>query len=179
MRMSPNVYHPSHCVVAFVSLIALLASMATISPYPADTERAPVERVIYTYRFSLGFHPFTSPGAVREQLTDHFWLFPVSGDCRGPLEQGRECTLTGGNPVRVESVGTDWFQIVSLRGHAVGEGLHIRFMFARILGLHVLAVTAWASARTADEAGGLGNKVLAWTLWQILAWTLSVSAYLS
>ncbi len=50
---------------------------------------------LYTYGYTLGLHPFTEPDAVRRQLTDHFWLFPVSGGCAGRIRAGARCELPG------------------------------------------------------------------------------------
>lgn len=135
---------------------------------------------LYRYGYSLGFHPFTSPHDVREQLTGNFWLFPVSGDCPAVIHPADACDLLGGNPVRVEAIGYDSLQIATLPGHSLGEGMHIRFTFARSLGLHCLVVSAWqdrptpCSERTLCSAA---SRAGAWALWRVLSETLTVSAY--
>lgn len=135
---------------------------------------------LYRYGYSLGFHPFTSPHAVREQFTGHFWLFPVSGDCPAVIHPADECDLLGGNPVRVEAIGYDSLQIATLPGHTLGDGMHIRFTFARSLGLHCLVVSAWQDRPTPCSEGvlcGAASRAGAWALWRVLAETLTVSAY--
>ncbi|MFF3177672.1 hypothetical protein ACFVQ0_34215 [Streptomyces sp. NPDC057900] len=135
---------------------------------------------VYRYGYSLGFHPFTSPHDVREQLTGNFWLFPVSGDCPAVIHPADECDLLGGNPVRVEAIGYDSLQIATLPGHDLGDGMHIRFTFASSLGLHCLVVRAWqdrptrCSERTLCSAA---SRTGAWVLWRVLAETLKISAY--
>ncbi|WP_242436832.1 hypothetical protein [Streptomyces sp. CB02488] len=137
---------------------------------------------VYRYGYSLGFHPFTSPHDVREQLTGNFWLFPVRGDCPAVIHPADECELLGGNPVRVEAIGYDSLQIATLPGHDLGDGMHIRFTFARALALHCLVVSAWqdrptpCSERTLCSAA---SRTGAWVLWRVLAETLSISAYVA
>lgn len=166
-------------ILARVLTLLILVSVLGGAGATARPAMAPDRRVIYTYGYGLGFHPFTSPHDVRAQLTGNFWLFPVSGRCRGELHAGEECELLGGNPIRVEAVGREDLRIVTLTGHALGEGLHIRFVFARDLGFHTLTVRAWEPVGTsaANSSGGLSNRLLAWVLWRVLAETLSVSAY--
>ncbi|MFI6874751.1 hypothetical protein ACIBL6_15040 [Streptomyces sp. NPDC050400] len=157
------------------------AAAAPRDPCATRPSACPDVRFLYDYAYGLGFHPFTEPHAVRELLTDHFWLFPVSGGCRhGDLYVGRECDLLGGNPVRVELVGDDFLQIDTLPGHDLGSDLHIRFTFSRSLGLHFLNVRAWQNSpeeyrehRLRSEAG----RLFAWPLWAVLAETLTVAAY--
>ncbi|MEU5986659.1 hypothetical protein [Streptomyces sp. NPDC047434] len=135
---------------------------------------------LYQYTYGLGFHPFTSPHAVREQLTDNFWLFPVSGACPRRIHEDATCSLLGGNPVRVEAVGDDYLQIATLEGHALGAGQHIRFAFAGYLGTLHLVVSAWQNGPgscTGQRLCGVLNRVGAWTLWRVLAATLGLSAY--
>ncbi|MFI8288357.1 hypothetical protein ACIGBL_04335 [Streptomyces sp. NPDC085614] len=137
---------------------------------------------LYQYTYGLGFHPFTSPHAVREQLTDNFWLFPVSGACPRRIHADATCSLLGGNPVRVEIVGYDFLQIVTLPGHALGAGQHIRFAFAGHLGTLYLMVSAWQNrpgSCTGERLCGVLNRVGAWTLWRVLAATLGLSAYVA
>lgn len=172
--------------IALALGVALLLGPAAppVTAAPADPcvtrpARCPHVKWLYEYDYSLGFHPFTTPHRIREQLTDHFWLFPVSGGCRGDVHVGRECPLLGDNPVRIELVGADYFQITTLPGHTLGSNLHIRFTFSRVLGVHALTVRAWQN----DPAGpggrgftGQAGRLLAWPLWAVLAQTLSVSA---
>ncbi|MFW3459635.1 hypothetical protein ACN24M_28185 [Streptomyces microflavus] len=135
---------------------------------------------LYTYGYSLGLHPFTGAHAVREQLTDHFWLFPVSGACPSRIRAGARCELLGGNPVEVEYIGNDFFQINTLPGHQLGRGMHIRFAFSRTLGFHTLTVRAWQDRPTdcTDEAFcTTANSAFAWVTWRVLAQTLRFSAY--
>ncbi len=135
---------------------------------------------LYRYSYSTGFHPFTSAHDVRRQLTDNFWLFPVSGACPARIEPGDECDLLGGNPVRVEAVGADELRIATLPGHGLGEGLHIRFAFTRSLGFHYLDVSAWQDRPTWCTEGalcGAAGRAGAWVLWKVLSATLAVSAY--
>jgi hypothetical protein len=137
---------------------------------------------LYAFGYGLGFHPFTSPHQVREQLTTHFRLFPVSGGCGGSIHQGDQCELLGGNPVRVDLVGADYLQIVTLPGHSLGADLRIRFTFSQHLGFLGMTVRAW---KTGDDGCGKGslcgavNTALAWWLWRVLAQTLSISAFLA
>ncbi|MFH9609109.1 hypothetical protein [Streptomyces sp. NPDC017448] len=135
---------------------------------------------LYTYGYSLGLHPFTEPDAVRRQLTDHFWLFPVSGGCAGRISAGARCELLGGNPVEVEAVGDDFFQINTLPGHQLGRGMHIRFAFSRTFGFHSMTVRAWQD-RPSDCTGGVlcsaVNRAFARATWWVLARTLWWSAY--
>lgn len=137
---------------------------------------------LYQYIYSLGIHPFTSPHDVREQLTGNFWLFPVRGACPTRIRPKDECELLGGYPVLVEAIGYDHLQIATLPGHALGDGLHIRFAFTRGLGFQYLIVTAWQNKPTACTEKTLCNvasRVGAWALWRVLAETLAVSAYLA
>ncbi|WP_432168121.1 hypothetical protein [Streptomyces sp. bgisy031] len=134
---------------------------------------------LYEYNFSLGMHPFTTPHDIRSQLTQHFWLFPVAGrDCRGPVRQGDRCALVGGNPVSVERVGSTFFQIATLPGHSLGDGLHIRFSFSRTLGMHALTVRAWYDeATTCTNGCSVVSGLFALAVWQVLADTLKISAF--
>ncbi len=137
---------------------------------------------LYTYGYSLGLHPFTGADAVREQLTDHFWLFPVSGGCAGRIRAGARCELLGGNPVEVEYIGSDFFQINTLPGHQLGRGMHIRFAFSRTLGFHTMTVRAWQD-RSTDCTGEVlcngVNRAFARVTWRVLAKTLHLSAYVA
>lgn len=152
---------------------------------PAAKYRSPPStgpNQVYRYAYSLGFHPFTSPHAVREQLTGNFWLFPVRGDCPAVIHPADACDLLGGNPVRVEAIGYDSLQIATLPGHDLGDGMHIRFTFARTLGLHCLVVSAWQDGPTPCSERtlcGAASRTGAWVLWRALAETLSISAYLA
>ncbi|MEU1367817.1 hypothetical protein ABZ454_16980 [Streptomyces sp. NPDC005803] len=135
---------------------------------------------LYRYGYSLGVHPFTSPHDVRRQLTDHFWLFPVSGGCPARIRPGDTCELLGGNPIRVEAVGRTWLQIATLPGHDLGEGLHIRFAFTRSFGFHYLVVSAWQDRPTRCTQGVLcatASRAGAWVLWRVLSGTLTITAY--
>ncbi|MFE7626884.1 hypothetical protein [Streptomyces sp. NPDC057509] len=135
--------------------------------------------MLYWYGYSLGPHPFTTPEDVRRQLTDHFQLFPVSGDCPDRVRTGDACDLLGGNPVRVESAAGDHLRIATLAGHDLGEGLHIRFTFSRSLGFHYLDVAAWQDRETSctrSTVCGAASRAGAWALWRVLAGTLRVSA---
>lgn len=135
---------------------------------------------LYRYNYYLGFHPFTSPHDVRRQLTDNFWLFPVSGGCPARIRPADECDLLGGNPVRVEAVGATDLQITTLPGHDLGDGLHIRFSFTRTFGLHYLVVSAWQDRPTGCTENALcavASRTGAWALWTVLSGTLAVSAY--
>ncbi|MFE7575060.1 MULTISPECIES: hypothetical protein [unclassified Streptomyces] len=137
-------------------------------------------RLLYWYGYGLGVHPFTTPEAVRRQLTDNFRLFPVSGSCPGRVRTGDTCDLLGGNPVRVESAAGDHLQIATLPGHDLGNGLHIRFTFTRSLGFHYLDVAAWQDRETdctRQVLCGAASRAGAWALWQVLAQTLTVSAW--
>lgn len=137
---------------------------------------------LYQYIYSLGIHPFTSLHDVRKQFTKNFWLFPVHGACPSRIQPKDECELLGGNPVRVEAIGYDHLQIATLPGHALGDGLHIRFTFTRSLGFHYLIVTAWQNKPTACTEKTLcsvATRVGAWALWRLLSETLAVSAYLA
>lgn len=137
---------------------------------------------VYRYGYSLGFRPFTSPHDVREQLTGNFWLFPVRGDCPAVIRPADECDLLGGNPIRVEAIGYDSLQIATLPGHDLGDGMHIRFTFARALGLHCLVVSAWQDRPTPCSERtlcGAASRTGARVLWRVLAETLSVSAYVA
>ncbi|WP_199566938.1 hypothetical protein [Streptomyces triticagri] len=158
----------------------------TAAPAPADDpcvtrlDDCPAAVRLYEYSFTLGFHPFTSARAVRSQLTDHFWLFPVSGRYRGDMYEGRDCELLGGNPVTVELVGADHLQIATRAGHLLGSNLHIRFTFSRKAGLHMLTVRAWQNSPERDRPTRLrreSGKALAWPLWAVLANTLKVTAF--
>ena len=138
------------------------------------------ERLLYWYDFGLGVHPFTTPEAVRRQLTGHFWLFPVSGGCPDRVRSGDTCDLLGGNPVRVESAAGDHLQIATLPGHDLGNGLHIRFTFTRTFGFHYLDVAAWQDRETSCTRSvpcGAASRAGAWALWRVLAATLTVSAW--
>ncbi|MET7344450.1 hypothetical protein [Streptomyces sp. NPDC005547] len=138
------------------------------------------ERLLYWYDYGLGVHPFTTPEAVRRQLTNHFWLFPVSGGCPDRVRSGDTCDLLGGNPVRVESAAGARLQIATLPGHDLGAGLHIRFTFTRSLGLHYLDVAAWQDRETSCTRSvpcGAASRAGAWALWRVLAATLTVSAW--
>ncbi|WNI33664.1 hypothetical protein [Streptomyces sp. ITFR-6] len=135
---------------------------------------------VYRYGYSLGFHLFTSPHDVTEQLTGNFWLFPVSGDCPAVIHPADECDLLGGNPVRVEAIGYDSLQIATLPGHDLGDGMHIRFTFARRLGLHCLVVSAWQDGPTPCSESAwcsAASRTGARVLWRVLAETLKISAY--
>ncbi|WP_326665555.1 hypothetical protein [Streptomyces sp. NBC_00385] len=135
---------------------------------------------LYRYNYSLGVHPFTSPHEVRRQLTDHFWLFPVSGACPARIRPADECDLLGGNPVRVEAVGATRLQIATLPGHDLGDGLHIRFAFSRTFGFHYLAVSAWQDRPTRCTRStpcAVASRAGAWALWKVLSATLAVTAY--
>ncbi|MFI6858389.1 hypothetical protein ACIBKZ_00580 [Streptomyces sp. NPDC050421] len=135
---------------------------------------------LYRYDYSLGFHPFTSPHGVRRQLTDNFWLFPVSGGCPSRIRAADECDLLGGNPVRVEAVGATDLQIAPLPGHDLGDGLHIRFSFTRTFGFHYLVVSAWQDRPTRCTESALcavASRTGAWALWTVLSGTLAISAY--
>lgn len=163
-------------VPALALALALLAPPAYAGPRPAS----PPPPWLYRYSYSLGVHPFTRPDDVRRQLTDHFWMFPVSGSCPARIRPGDECDLLGGNPVRVESAADGRLQIATLPGHDLGEGLHIRFTFTRTLGFHYLVVGAWQDRPTrCTEAVlcGAASRAGAWMLWRVLAWTLALSAY--
>ncbi|RII14705.1 hypothetical protein DSC45_20340 [Streptomyces sp. YIM 130001] len=172
--------------VAPVSLPAPAAARTASAAAPADDpcvvrlDDCPRAVRLYEYSFTLGFHPFTSAQDVRTQLTDHFWLFPVSGRCRGDMYQGRDCDLLGGNPVTVELVGADHLQIATRRGHMLGSNLHIRFTFSRKAGMHILTVRAWQNSPQGERPTRLrreSGKALAWPLWAVLADTLKVTAY--
>jgi hypothetical protein len=134
---------------------------------------------LYEYNYSLGLHPFTTPHDVRSQLTRHFWLFPVAGsDCRGSIRQGDRCSLVGDNPVSVERVGNTYFQITTLPGHSLGDGLHIRFSFSRTLGMHFLTVRAWYDeATTCTNGCGMVSGLFALAVWQVLSDVLKISAF--
>ena len=135
---------------------------------------------LYRYSYSLGLHPFTGPDDVRRQLTGNFWLFPVSGACPSRIRPADECDLLGGNPVRVEAVGGTGLQIATLPGHALGEGLHIRFAFSRTFGFHYLVVSAWQDrpTRCTERAPcTVASRTGAWALWKVLSATLALSAY--
>ncbi|MEU1433833.1 hypothetical protein ABZ438_07015 [Streptomyces sp. NPDC005786] len=137
-------------------------------------------RWLYRYSYSLGTHPFTRPHDVRRQLTDHFWLFPVSGGCPARIRPADECDLLGGNPVRVEAVGATDLQIATLPGHDLGDGLHIRFAFSRTFGFHYLVVSAWQDRPTRCTENALcavASRAGAWALWKVLSATLAISAY--
>nr|WSW71657.1 hypothetical protein OG461_34445 [Streptomyces sp. NBC_00995] len=137
-------------------------------------------KLLYRYSYSLGVHPFTGPDDVRRQLTDHFWLFPVSGACPARIRPADECDLLGGNPVRVEAIGDTLLQIATLPGHDLGEGLHIRFAFSRTLGFHYLVVSAWQDRPTdctRSAPCAVASRAGAWALWRMLSWTLANTAY--
>ncbi|WP_406447687.1 hypothetical protein OG782_02250 [Streptomyces sp. NBC_00876] len=137
---------------------------------------------LYRYSYFLGIHPFTGPDAVRRQLTDHFWLFPVSGRCPARVRPADECDLLGGNPVRVEAVSGDHLQIATLPGHDLGDGLHIRFTFTRTFGFHYMVVGAWQDRPTRCTQAvlcGTASRAGAWVLWRLLAGTLTLSAYVA
>ncbi|MFD0023948.1 hypothetical protein [Streptomyces sp. NPDC058382] len=162
-------------------LLAALLPAALPSPAYAG-QGPPLPNPLYRYGYSLGFHPFTSPHAVRAQLTDNFWLFPVRGDCPSRIRLRDVCELLGGNPVRVEAVGQDSLQIATLPGHDLGEGLHIRFLFTRSLGLHCLVVSAWQNRPTACTERTLcraASRAGARALWRVLSETLTMSAYIA
>lgn len=160
-------------------LVAALLFAALPSPSYAESPSTGSNQ-LYRYGYSLGFHPFTRPHDVRRQLTDNFWLFPVSGGCPAVIRPADECDLLGGNPVRVEAIGYDSLQIATLPGHDLGDGMHIRFTFARSLGLHCLVVSAWqdrptrCTERTPCRAA---SRAGAWALWRVLSETLTVSAH--
>lgn len=155
------------------------AGPAAASAAPAGAEARKFD-ALYRYDYGLGFHPFTAPQAVRAQLTGHFWLFPVSGECGATIQPLETCALLGGNPVTVEAVERDHFQIRTLPGHSLGAGLHIRFSFASSAGLHRMTVRAWQTTGCGDAgACGPASSALAWTLWRVLAETLAISAYLA
>lgn len=104
----------------------------------------------------------------------------MSGDCPAVIHPADECDLLGGNPVRVEVIGYDSLQIATLPGHDLGDGMHIRFTFARSLGLHCLVVSAWQDRPTpcgertlCSAASRTGARVL----WRVLAETLKISAF--
>ncbi|WRZ79885.1 hypothetical protein OG316_06245 [Streptomyces sp. NBC_01022] len=135
---------------------------------------------LYRYNYSLGLHPFTGAHDVRRQLTDNFWLFPVSGGCPARIRPSDECDLLGGNPVRVEAVGDTDLQIATLPGHDLGDGLHIRFAFTRTFGFHYLVVSAWQDRPTRCTESvwcGAASRAGAWALWKVLSGTLAVTAY--
>ncbi|MFD7718319.1 hypothetical protein [Streptomyces sp. NPDC059814] len=160
-------------------LVAALLFAAPPSPSYAVTPSTGPNQ-LYRYGYSLGFHPFTAPHDIREQLTGNFWLFPVSGDCPAVIRPVDECDLLGGNPVRVESIEDDSLQIATLPGHDLGDGLHIRFTFASRLGLHCLVVSAWQDTPTRCTERTLcsaASRAGAWALWRVLSETLTVSAY--
>ncbi|MFD4016776.1 hypothetical protein [Streptomyces sindenensis] len=154
---------------------------ATAASPAADCRTGPAGCYdLYTYGYTLGLHPFTGPDAVRRQLTRHFWLFPVSGGCAGRIRAGARCELLGGNPVEVEHIGDDFFQINTLPGHQLGRGMHIRFAFSRTLGFHTMTVRAWQDRPTdcTGEAFCNGvNRAFAWVTWRVLAKTLRFTAY--
>ncbi|MEW1625882.1 hypothetical protein AB0387_00350 [Streptomyces sp. NPDC089173] len=163
--------------------LALCAGLLTgpaAEPSRADCRTGPAGcHDLYTYGYGLGPHPFTEAADVREQLTDHFWLFPVSGGCPSRIRAGARCELLGGNPVEVEYIGNDFFQINTLPGHQLGRGMHIRFAFSRSLGFHSLTVHAWQD-RPTDCTGEMFcsavNSAFAWGTWLVLATTLRFSA---
>ncbi|MEU8678808.1 hypothetical protein [Streptomyces sp. NPDC048560] len=174
---------------ALASVLGAVLVVATPPPASYAGTRMPAQVTerdtagsngLYRYSYSLGLHPFTSPHDVRAQLTSNFWLFPVSGGCPARIRAQDECDLLGANPVLVEEIGHDYVQIATLRGHDLGAGLHIRFTFTRILGLHYLAVTAWQNGPTRCTENRLCNiasRAGAWVLWLVLAETLTLSAY--
>lgn len=160
-------------------LVAALMLTALPSPSYADTHPAGPNQ-LYRYGYSLGLHPFTSPHEVRVQLTDNFWLFPVSGECPARIRPRDVCDLLGENPVRVEGIGRDSLQIATLPGHDLGDGLHIRFAFTRAVGFHYLVVSAWQDGSTRCTERALCNAASsagAWILWRVLSETLRMSAY--
>lgn len=180
--------------VALALVAAAPTSYAGTSPLrPPDSGAAATEgcadgpaachdgvKWLYRYSYSLGTHPFTSPHDVRRQLTDHFWLFPVSGGCPARIRPADECELLGGNPVRVEAVGATDLQIATLPGHDLGDGLHIRFSFTRTLGFHYLVVSARQDRPTRCTQNALcavASRAGAWALWKVLSATLAISAY--
>ncbi|MGW0936663.1 hypothetical protein [Streptomyces sp. NPDC002666] len=188
----------------FASAVLLAGSLALAAPAPSSYAGAsPVQssvghataaegcdegpagchggvKWLYRYNYSLGVHPFTSPHEVRRQLTDHFWLFPVSGACPARIRPADECDLLGGNPVRVEAVGATRLQIATLPGHDLGDGLHIRFTFSRTFGFHYLVVSAWQDRPTRCTRStpcAVASRAGAWALWKVLSATLAVTAY--
>lgn len=190
--------------VRFASAVLLAGSLALAAPAPsshAGASPAPSSgsretaaegcdegpaachggvKWLYRYSYSLGVHPFTSPHEVRRQLTDHFWLFPVSGACPARIRPADECDLLGGNPVRVEAVGATRLQIATLPGHDLGDGLHIRFAFSRTFGFHYLVVSAWQDRPTRCTRStpcAMASRAGAWALWKVLSATLAVTAY--
>ncbi|MCX4774577.1 hypothetical protein OG322_35805 [Streptomyces sp. NBC_01260] len=169
---------PARAAPAGLLVAALLLAVLPSPSYAGAQPTGPDQ--LYRYGYSLGFHPFTSPHDVRGQLTDNFWLFPVSGDCPAVIRPADECELLGGNPVRVEAIGYDSLQIATLPGHDLGEGLHIRFAFTRSLGLHCLVVSAWQNRPTRCTERTLcsaASRAGAWALWRVLSETLTMSAY--
>lgn len=176
-RWIPTVLRP-------VLLLALPLALLLGAAAPPTPPTPPPDRAVslYRYAYGLGYHPFTSPQQVREQLTTHFWLFPVSGGCAGTIRVGERCELLGGNPVEVESIGADYLRILTLPGHALGSGLLIRFGFGEWLGFHGLTVEAWNTGSAGCPPGGACAKaaaVGAWWLWRVLAGILKTSAYLA
>ncbi|MGV0098031.1 hypothetical protein [Streptomyces californicus] len=172
----------------FAAVPVALALCAGLLAGPAPQERGrPDCRAgptgcydLYTYGYTLGLHPLTGPDAVRRQLTDHFWLFPVSGGCAGRIRAGARCELVGGNPMEVEFIGDDFFQINTLPGHQLGRNMHIRFAFSRTLGFHTLTVRAWQDRPTDCTGAPLCkavNRTFAWVTWRVLAKTLRWTAY--
>lgn len=187
----------------FASAMLLAGSLALVAPAPSSYAGAsPVQpsgsretaeecdegpaachggvKWLYRYSYSLGVHPFTSAHEVRRQLTDHFWLFPVSGACPARIRPADECDLLGGNPVRVEAVGATRLQIATLPGHDLGDGLHIRFAFSRTFGFHYLVVSAWQDRPTRCTRStpcAVASRAGAWALWKVLSATLAVTAY--
>lgn len=171
------------CVLGTALLLAAVSPPAYAGPRAsAPAVELGTSNGLYRYSYSLGFHPFTSPHEVREQLTGHFWLFPVSGGCPSRIRAEDECDLLGTNPVRVEKIAHEYVQIATLPGHDLGDGLHIRFTFTQSLGFHYLVVSAWQNKPTRCTGKRLCNiasRVGAWVLWRVLAETLTVSAYVA
>ncbi|WP_371930548.1 hypothetical protein [Streptomyces poriferorum] len=200
-RHTPGFTRPA---ARFASAVLLAGSLALVAPAPSSyADASPVQssgsrgaaaegcdegpaachggvKWLYRYSYSLGLHPFTSPHEVRRQLTDHFWLFPVSGACPARIRPADECDLLGGNPVRVEAVGATRLQISTLPGHDLGDGLHIRFAFSRTFGFHYLVVSAWQDRPTRCTRSTpctVASRAGAWALWKVLSATLAVTAY--
>ncbi|WP_406099412.1 hypothetical protein [Streptomyces sp. NBC_01013] len=190
-----TVRHCASAVLLAVSLVLAAApahagspaitSAGSRDPAPEGCDEGPASchggvEWLYRYSYSMGLHPFTDPHDVRRQLTDNFWLFPVSGACPTRIRQADECDLLGGNPVRVEAVGDSDLQIATLPGHDLGSGLHIRFAFSRTFGFHYLVVSAWqdrATRCTEHVVCATASRAGAWALWKVLSATLAISAY--
>ncbi|MFF8430658.1 hypothetical protein ACF07Y_37070 [Streptomyces sp. NPDC016566] len=114
----------------------------------------------YEYKCEFGIFPLanTASGdqvkqAVFNTAITHFsTYFPFSG-CGSVLVVGNSCTLMPGSaPVKVDSIGSNYFILKSLPGHPEGPDRYIKFAFYILDNQLRLGVRAWGPSTYAAKA---------------------------